>query len=202
MWTKNRDAEKMADISHYMADPDIRRQAWRHRIESGMEGRAQRHRALADLERRGSSTRSSRRTSTAPPGCRTRRGRSRVHGTVHEVKCTLRRFSPMEPTLDRAAAGDDDPACPGCGGIPVGHDLLRREPVPEVLQRSQDAAGSADLVLRRSSLTVYPAAGLRSSTGSQLVVVNARRVHTVRRSGHRRVPIRSATSSWRIIESL
>lgn len=183
LWTKNPDAEKMADISHYMADPDIRRQAWRHRIESGMwkaEPNAG-HRALADLERRGKLHTL---VTQNVDGLHQAAGNSpetvvEIHGTVHEVKCMgCGTHSPMQPTLDRVEAGDDDPSCLDCGGILKSATISFGENlVPEVLQRSQDAAEAADLVLALgSSLTVYPAAGLPEiglRTGSQLVVVNA-----------------------------
>ena len=34
VWTKNPAAEKMATIQHYLADPDVRRAAWRSRNEN------------------------------------------------------------------------------------------------------------------------------------------------------------------------
>ena len=33
VWTKNPEAEKMATIQYYMGDPEVRRRAWRNRIE-------------------------------------------------------------------------------------------------------------------------------------------------------------------------
>src|SRR5712692_3744554 len=55
LWTKNPEAEKMSTIQHYIADPDVRKRAWRDRQGSPAwharpnEG----HRALVALERRG-----------------------------------------------------------------------------------------------------------------------------------------------------
>ena len=34
VWTKNPQAEKMATLQNYMADPDVRRRAWQSRLES------------------------------------------------------------------------------------------------------------------------------------------------------------------------
>src|SRR5918993_3602104 len=55
VWTKNPGAEKMATIQHYLADPDIRRRAWRTRVESpawdAMPNAG--HRAIAGLEAAG-----------------------------------------------------------------------------------------------------------------------------------------------------
>ena len=33
VWTKNPAAERLSNIHYYMADPDVRRQAWQHRLE-------------------------------------------------------------------------------------------------------------------------------------------------------------------------
>jgi NAD-dependent deacetylase len=55
VWTRNPEAEKQSTIQHYVADPDIRRRAWRSRLDSPA-WRAQPnsgHRALVALERRG-----------------------------------------------------------------------------------------------------------------------------------------------------
>ena len=54
VWTRDPAAERRANISHYLADPDVRRQAWRGRLDH--PGRTARpnagHRALAELDRR------------------------------------------------------------------------------------------------------------------------------------------------------
>src|SRR5690606_16250915 len=55
LWTRNPEAERAATLSHYMSDPDVRRAAWRSRLDRAgtqvepNEG----HRALVALERRG-----------------------------------------------------------------------------------------------------------------------------------------------------
>src|SRR3954462_8398282 len=55
VWTKNPAAEKMATIQHYLADPEVRRRAWRSRNENPAfhaepnDG----HRAVVELERQG-----------------------------------------------------------------------------------------------------------------------------------------------------
>ena len=54
MWTKDPAAERRADIRYYIADADVRRRAWRDRVERPMwdaEPNAG-HRALAELESR------------------------------------------------------------------------------------------------------------------------------------------------------
>ena len=55
VWTRNPDAEKMATLQHYVADPEVRKRAWRNRLESAAwtaEPNAGHH-ALVDLERGG-----------------------------------------------------------------------------------------------------------------------------------------------------
>src|SRR5439155_159396 len=55
VWTKNPEAEKMSTLQNYVADPEVRKRAWRSRLESPAwqakpnDG----HRALVTLERRG-----------------------------------------------------------------------------------------------------------------------------------------------------
>src|SRR2546423_13157603 len=34
VWTKNPGAERTATLQHYLGDPDVRKQAWRNRLES------------------------------------------------------------------------------------------------------------------------------------------------------------------------
>src|ERR1700730_17447345 len=55
VWTRNPGAERMATLEHYLAEPDVRRQSWRNRLDSPAwtaEPNAA-HRALVDLERAG-----------------------------------------------------------------------------------------------------------------------------------------------------
>ena len=55
LWTRNPDAEKMATIQNYLADPEVRKRSWQNRLEPG-NWRAEPnagHAALVELERRG-----------------------------------------------------------------------------------------------------------------------------------------------------
>jgi NAD-dependent deacetylase len=55
VWTRNPAAEKQSTIQHYLADPEVRKAAWRSRLDSpawSAEPNAG-HRALVALERRG-----------------------------------------------------------------------------------------------------------------------------------------------------
>src|SRR3989442_11030802 len=55
LWTRNPEAEKMATIQHYVADPEVRKRSWRRRLETPMHDREPNdgHKALVALERRG-----------------------------------------------------------------------------------------------------------------------------------------------------
>ena len=59
VWTKNPAAEKMATIQHYLADPDLRRAAWRSRNENPAFGASPNtgHQAIVELERQGQAAR-------------------------------------------------------------------------------------------------------------------------------------------------
>ena len=85
---------------------------------------------------------------------------------------------PMDETLDRVRAGEEDPACLGCGGILKSATISFGENlVPEDLDRSQLASARADVFLAiGTSLGVYPAAGLPEialRNGARLVILNA-----------------------------
>jgi len=51
VWTKNPEAEKTATLQHYMADPEIRKSAWRRRLDSDSRAAEPNagHRALVAL---------------------------------------------------------------------------------------------------------------------------------------------------------
>ena len=84
----------------------------------------------------------------------------------------------MAAALDRVRAGEEDPACPACGGILKSATISFGENlVAEDLERAHLAAARADLFLAvGTSLTVYPVAGLPEvavANGARLVVLNA-----------------------------
>jgi NAD-dependent deacetylase len=67
VWTKSPKAEKLSNIQHYMADPEVRRLAWQSRLEHPAWSATPNagHRALVELERRGTLLALAHRTSTA-----------------------------------------------------------------------------------------------------------------------------------------
>jgi NAD-dependent protein deacetylase/lipoamidase len=183
VWTKNPKAERLSHISHYMADPEVRKLAWQSRVDhpawhavpnSG-------HGALVALERRGKLHTL---ITQNIDGLHQRAGNSserviEVHGTVHEVVCMRCSWrGPMRPVLDRVRAGEDDPPCTRCGGILKSATISFGQPlVPEVIERAMQAASDADLFIAvGTSLQVYPVAGtvhVARSAGARIVILNA-----------------------------
>jgi len=183
VWTKNPAAEKMAHIDVYLEDAEVRKRAWRHRLDSEVwrakpnDG----HRALVALERRGllhtlitQNIDGLHQAAGSDPSLVVE-----VHGTVHEVVCmTCNERAPMQRALDRVRAGEEDPPCRSCGGIlksatiSFGQNLVVAD-----LERAFEAAAACDVFLAiGTSLGVYPAAdtvptALRA--GAALVIVNA-----------------------------
>ena len=183
VWTRNPGAEKTATLQHYLADPDVRRQAWRNRLDSpawSAEPNAA-HRALVKLER----DRVLVALVTQNIDELHQRGGSdpalvvELHGTMWWARCwDCGDRQPMAGVLERVRGGEDDPACLLCGGIlksatiSFGQDLD-----PAVLARAERAARSSDLLLTLgTSLGVYPAAALvplAKRSGARVVIANA-----------------------------
>ena len=182
VWTKNPQAEKQATLSHYLGDPEVRKRAWRSRMESGFfsaEPNAG-HRALAELDRQG---RIHTLITQNVDGLHHASGVEpsrivEVHGNVREWAClTCGARGPMEDALGRVRNGEDDPPCPACGGIIKSATIsFGQQLVPEDIQRAEEAALEADLMLAvGSTLQVHPVAGvvpLAKRAGARVVIVN------------------------------
>ena len=182
VWTKNPAAEKTANLEYYIADPEIRKHAWQHRLQSEMwtaqpnDG----HRAVAELAR---VAHVHTLVTQNIDGLHQAAGSDpdsiiEIHGTVHFAKClTCGWRGPMPETLERVRAGEEDPACLECGGILKSATISFGENlVPEDLARAQRAAEQADVFLALgTSLGVYPAAALPEIAvrrGARLVICN------------------------------
>lgn len=183
VWTKNPAAEKTATLQTYMADPDVRRQAWQNRVNSpAWEARPNAgHDAIVALEQRGKLHTL---VTQNIDGLHQAAGSDpakvvEIHGTIHEVMCmSCDERAPMQRALDRVRAGEQDPPCRTCGGIlksatiSFGQNLVMAD-----LMRAELAASQADLLLAvGSTLQVFPAAGIvpiAKSAGARLVIVNA-----------------------------
>jgi NAD-dependent deacetylase len=182
VWTRNPAAEKQSTIQHYLADPEVRRAAWRSRLDSPAwtaEPNAG-HRALVALERRGklhalvtqNIDELHQRAGSSPEKV------VEVHGSMRRVMCwQCGRRAPMEEALARVRAGEDDPRCPACGGIQKSDTIsFGQALVPEVIEHALSAAAEADLLLAvGSTLQVQPVAGMvpiAARAGAAIVIVN------------------------------
>jgi len=183
VWTRNPAAEKLSNIHAYMSDPEVRKLAWKGRLDHPAwraEPNAA-HRALADLERRGKLHAL---VTQNIDGLHQRAGSSaakviEVHGTLHDVVCMNCGWrGPMPAALDRVRAGEEDPECRACGGILKSATISFGQPlVADVIERAMHAAQEADVLIAiGTSLQVYPVAGavpLAKASGARVVIVNA-----------------------------
>jgi NAD-dependent deacetylase len=182
LWTKDPAAERKSTLQHYVADPEHRRAVWRDRAR-GDQYRGEPndgHRALVELERQAHLHTL---VTQNVDGLHQDAGTSpdiviEIHGTLRAVKCLSCGWrGPMEETLERVRAGEDDPACLRCGGILKSATISFGEQlVAADLGRAQQAAAGSDVFLAiGTSLGVYPAAGLPDVAlrhGAFLAVLN------------------------------
>jgi len=183
VWTRNPQAEKMATLQHYVADPDVRKRSWQDRLSSpAWQAKPNAgHLALVELERRGHLDTL---VTQNVDGLHLMAGTSperliQIHGTMREVTClACGERAPMERALARVRAGEDDPACRSCGGIlksatiSFGQSLVAAD-----LTRAQQAAHRSDLMLAvGTKLSVWPIAGVvptAKEAGARVVIINA-----------------------------
>lgn len=183
VWTKDPSAERMSTLQAYLADPEVRRRAWRNRRDHpAWSARPNAgHASLVELERTGklraivtqNIDELHQQAGSSPDKV------IEIHGTMRWAVClSCEARTPMQEVLARVDAGEDDPACLACGGIQksatisFGQALDRR-----VLDAAIRAARECDLFLAiGTSLTVHPAAGLCEEAvdcGARLVIMNA-----------------------------
>jgi NAD-dependent deacetylase len=183
VWTRNPEAEKMATIQHYVADPEVRKRSWRSRLDSPALAAEPNpgHKALVALERRGTLLAL---LTQNVDGLHQKAGSSpsvvvEIHGTAREVTClACGERAPMERALARVRAGEEDPPCRTCGGILKSATIsFGQSLVPEDLRRAEQAARGCDLMLAvGTKLSVYPIAGVvpvAKEAGARVVIVNA-----------------------------
>ncbi len=183
VWTRNPAAEKQSTIDHYLADPEVRKAAWKARLEhTAWTARPNRgHLALVALERRGklhalvtqNIDELHQIAGSTPDRV------IEVHGTIRRVMCwSCGERRPMQWALARVRAGEADPACRRCGGILKSDTIsFGQALVPAVIERAMAAAREADLLLTvGTTLQVYPVAGAvpqASEAGARIVIMNA-----------------------------
>ena len=183
LWTKNPEAEKRATLQHYVSDPEVRRGAWRARLDAPYfrADPNRGHRAIAERAKRlGLHALITQNVD----GLHQAAGLDpwkviEVHGSVHEWKClACESGGPIQEALDRVRGGEEDPPCPVCGGIiktatiSFGQNL-----VPEVIERAFDVSSTCDVMLAvGSTLGVYPVAGCvpeAKRRGAKVLIVNS-----------------------------
>ena len=183
VWTKNPMAEKLSNIHYYMADPEVRKAAWKSRMDH-VAWTAQPnagHRAIAELEKRGKlHALITQNIDELHQLAGNSAGKIfEVHGTLRKVVCmSCGMTAPMQKALDRVRAGEADPPCRSCGGILKSATIsFGQALVPEVIDGALRAAEEADLLFAvGSTLQVYPVAGAvpaAKSAGAKVVIVNA-----------------------------
>ena len=182
VWTRNPAAEKQSTLQNYLADPQVRRAAWRSRLDhaawTAQPNRG--HLALVALERRGKlhALITQNIDELHQIAGNSRELTIEVHGTMRRVMCWgCGNRAPMQEALNRVRAGEADPACLACGGILKSDTVsFGQALVPEVIARAMQAAGEADLLLAiGSTLQVYPVAGvvpLAKDRGAKVVIMN------------------------------
>jgi NAD-dependent deacetylase len=183
VWTKNPEAEKQATIQHYVADREVRKRAWRSRLESrSWEAQPNAgHRALVALERRGKLDVL---ITQNVDGLHVVAGSApervvEVHGTTREVVClACGERAAMERALARVRAGEEDPPCRTCGGILKSATIsFGQSLVPDDLRRAERASRNCDLMLAiGTKLSVFPVAAcvpVAKESGARVVIVNA-----------------------------
>ena len=182
VWTRNPAAEKQSTIQNYLAEPEVRKAAWRARVDSPAWSAQPNlgHRALVALERRGklhalvtqNIDELHQRAGSSPEKV------VEVHGSMRRVMCwECGRRAPMEEALARVRAGEADPACPQCGGIQKSDTIsFGQALVPAVIERALCVAAEADLLLAiGTTLQVQPVAGMvpiAARAGADIVIVN------------------------------
>jgi len=106
-----------------------------------------------------------------------------LHGNAHSVSClACGAYFDRLAVHARVLAGDEDPACPVCGGILKSTTISFGQGLPpRAVAEAQRLHASARLcVVIGSSLVVYPAATLPEVTldaGGQVAIVNQTETH-------------------------
>ncbi len=181
VWTRDPAAERRSNITTYLSDPQVRRDAWRIRAASEMftaepnDG----HRAITRLGDRLHTL-----VTQNIDGLHLAAGTPadrlvEIHGTVHRWECVAcGARGPMEDALSRVRAGELDPACLICGGIVKSATILFGQSLISAdLDRAERASREAEVLLAvGTSLSVYPVAGmveLAARSGRTVIIVNA-----------------------------
>jgi NAD-dependent deacetylase len=183
LWTRNPAAMRTVDITAYVADPQVRVDAWQERLHhpAWTAEPSAGHRALVHLEQEGKLLAL---LTQNIDGLHQAAGSDpakvlELHGTIHRVKCLdCGDVTPMQDQLDRVRASEPDPACRVCGGMLKSATVAFGQSLdPDVLEHAVRAATDCDVFLAvGTSLTVTPASalcGFALRADRPLVIVNA-----------------------------
>ncbi|MCL2465757.1 MAG: Sir2 family NAD-dependent protein deacetylase [Micrococcales bacterium] len=183
VWTKDPAAERVSNLLDYLHDPQVRKLAWQRRDGTHQlsPDPTPAHRALVDLEATG---RLLGIVTQNTDGLHLVAGNSpetvlEMHGNARRWRCeSCAASGPMADQLARLEAGEDDPDCPGCGGITRATVILFGESLDgQLLDRAFDIAGECDLLVAiGTTLVVQPVASLVSVAlqhGAKVIIVNA-----------------------------
>jgi NAD-dependent protein deacetylase/lipoamidase len=180
VWTTKPGSMRLVNIDDYVRDPQVRVEAWQERMlhPAWTATPNAGHRALVELERRGSLLAL---MTQNIDGLHQAAGSTLVlelHGTIREATClSCGHRTPMQEQLDRVRAGDPDPACTECGDIQKSATVAFGQQLdPAVLQLAFANSSACDLFLAiGTSLAVQPAASLAAQAkraSARLVIVN------------------------------
>ncbi|WP_283136915.1 SIR2 family NAD-dependent protein deacylase [Rhizohabitans arisaemae] len=182
LWTRYPDFQKLVDIDHYLADPEIRRRSWGFRRDNPAWTAEPNpaHLALVELERAG---RLGRIITQNIDGLHQRAGSDpglvlELHGNMFGAMCTgCGARTTLRQALDRIDAGETDPACLDCGAILKTTTVMFGESLDAgVLTAAAEAARNCrTFIAIGTSLQVHPAAALPAiafDAGARLIVVN------------------------------
>ena len=182
VWTRDPDAEKMATIQYYVADPELRKRSWKMKLQGAEHARQPNtgHRALLALEAR---NKLHLLITQNVDGLHHAAGSDperivEIHGSLREVMCLdCDERAPIERAFERVRAGEEDPACLRCGGILKSATISFGQGLVEAdLDRAGQAATECDLMLAvGSTLGVYPIAAVvpaAAKHGARIVIVN------------------------------
>ena len=180
LWTRN----APIDFRDYLADPAMRREAWRRKKEIEPVFRAARpgtgHRAIAALIANGRFSHvitqnidNLHQASGVPPDRIVE-----LHGNGSYARCLdCAERHEIDWIFERLAPDDTPPECRSCGGVIKTATISFGQAMPAAeTSKAMQVAAEADLFLTLgSSLLVYPAAGLpmlAKRGGARLVIVN------------------------------
>ncbi len=182
IWTRNPAAEKASNIQYYLTDPEVRRAAWLHRLDTPVwtaePNRG--HACIVELEQR----RQLHAVVTQNvDGLHQEAGNDpdrviEVHGTVRWTRCwDCGDRRPMRETLDRVRSGEADPPCLVCGGILKSDTIsFGQSLIPEVIDRAMRVSDECDVLIAiGSTFSVYPVANcvpIAKRAGAAVVIVN------------------------------